>query len=402
MTTRAGKLLPHAAGKGSPGLAVVLLGCGALGQSPYTETEPGLPLPGLSESEQVAFTSGEALFNRPFTPENGLGPLFNQDRCGSCHDLPTSGGHGAEPVIKATRFDPVEGCSTLPEHGGDLLQAVVIESARALGFGAERTPPGATAITEIRAPAVYGLGLVEQIAEADIMRSSDPDDADGDGISGRPNLDAAGRAGRFGRRAQHTTLEAFIEEAIRVEMGITTPAHPVEETHNGVPLPEGIDLVPDPEVGTEELELLVAYMRFLAPPQAILPEDPATLADIEEGEKIFEFMGCDACHTPTFTTAASESPALDRKRFRLYSDLLLHDMGPELADVCSPGILPSEWKTARLVGLGHRSEFLHNGRAQRLSDAILLHGGEAAASRDVFRRLTDQARNQVLAFLRSL
>lgn len=402
MTTRAGKLLPEVAGKGALGLALLLPACGAPVPAPYIETEPGLPLPGLSESEQSAFARGEALFNRPFAPEDGLGPLFNQDRCGSCHDLPTSGGHGAEPIIKASRFDPVEGCSTLSEHGGDLLQTVVIESARALGFGAERRPPGATAATEIRAPAVYGLGLVEQIAEADIMRNADPDDADGDGISGRANLDAAGRVGRFGRRAQHTTLEAFIEEAIRLEMGITTPNHPVEETHNGIPWPEGIDLVPDPEVGTEELELLVAYMRFLAPPQPILPEDAGARGDIEEGEKIFEFMGCDGCHTPAFTTAASESPALDRKRFRLYSDLLLHDMGPELADICSPGILPSEWKTARLVGLGHRSEFLHNGRAQTLSDAILLHGGEAAASRDVFRRLTDEARSQVLAFLRSL
>ena len=402
MTTKARKLLPQVAGNGVSGLAVLLLGCGAPGQSPYTETEPGLPLPGLSESEQSAFATGQALFNRPFTAEEGLGPLFNQDRCGSCHDLPTSGGHGAEPVTKVSRFDPVDGCSTLPEHGGDLLQTVVIESARAMGFGAERIPPGATAITEIRAPAVYGLGLVEHIPEADIMRNADPDDADGDGISGRPNLDATGRAGRFGRRAQHTTLDGFIEEAIRLEMGITTPANPVEEAHNGVPLPEGIDVAPDPEVGAEELGLLVDYLRFLAPPQAIRPEDPGARADIEEGEKIFEFMGCDACHTPAFTTSASETPALDRKRFRLYSDLLLHDMGPELADICSPGTLPSEWKTARLVGLGHRSEFLHNGRAQRLSDAILLHGGEAAAARDVFRRLTDEARGQVLAFLRSL
>lgn len=383
-------------------LIALLTGCGFQTPPPYTETEPGLPLPGLNQAELEAFAAGQAFFNQPFTEEEGLGPLFNQDRCGSCHDLPTSGGHGAEPVTKVSRFDPVEGCSTLPEHGGDLLQTVVIESARAMGFGAERIPPEATAVTEIRAPAVYGLGLVEGIPEADILRSADPDDLDGDGISGRPNLDPAGRAGRFGRRSQHTTLDGFIEEAIRLEMGITTPANPVEEAHNGVPLPEGIDLAPDPEVGAAELESLVEYLRFLAPPQPILPDDSQALADIEEGERIFAFMGCDACHTPSFTTSASESPALDRKRFRLYSDLLLHDMGPELADICSPGTLPSEWKTARLVGLGHRSEFLHNGRAQRISDAILLHGGEAAASRDVFRRLTDQARSQVLAFLRSL
>ena len=361
-----------------------------------------MPLPGLDQAEIEAFGAGKALFNRPFTPEDGLGPLFNQDRCGSCHDLPTSGGHGAEPVTKVSRFDPAEGCSTLPDQGGDLLQSVVIESAREIGLTPEGIPPGATAISEIRAPAVYGLGLVAQIPEDEIMGRADPDDADGDGISGRPNLSADGQAGRFGRRAQHTTLEGFIEEAIRLEMGITTPAHPEELARNGVPLPEGVDMVPDPEVGASELQLLVEYIRFLAPPQAILPDDPEVRADIEEGVKIFAFMGCDVCHTPSFTTSASESPALDRKRFRLYSDLLLHDMGPELADICSPGTTPSEWKTARLVGLGHRSEFLHNGRAQRISDAILLHGGEAAAARDVFRRLTDQARDQVLAFLRSL
>ena len=383
-------------------IAPLLLGYGCQNPPPYTETEPGLPLPGLDQAELEAFAAGQALFNQPFAPEDGLGPLFNQDRCGSCHDLPTSGGHGAEPVFKVSRFDPVEGCSTLPEHGGDLLQQVAIESARAIGLGAERIPSEATDVTEIRAPAVYGLGLVEQIPEEDIIGRADPDDMDGDGISGRPNFDAAGRAGRFGRKAQHATLDGFIEEAIRLEMGITTPSFPDEVDHNGVPLPEGIDAVPDPEVGTGELHLLGEYIRLLAPPQPILPEDPKARADIEEGERIFEFMGCDACHTPSFTTSASESPALDRKRFRLYSDLLLHDMGSELADICSPGTTPSEWKTARLVGLGHRSEFLHNGRAQRISNAILLHGGEAAASRDVFRRLTDEARSQVLAFLRSL
>ena len=390
------------ASKLAPGLGVLLLGCGSQVQPPNTETEPGLPVPGLNEAELAAFATGQAIFNRPFAPEEGLGPLFNQDRCGSCHDLPTSGGHGAEPVTKVTRFDPAEGCSTLPEHGGDLLQLVVIESVRKMGITAERIPPGLTAASEIRAPAVYGLGLVAQIPEDSITRRADPDDADGDGISGRANLDTDGRAGRFGRKAQHATLRGFIEEAIRLEMGITTPSHPYEESRNGSPLPDGADNVPDPEVGEEELRLLVDYIRFLAPPRRLLPEGPEALADVEEGEKIFEFMGCVRCHTPSFTTSTTESPALDRKRFRLYSDLLLHDMGPELAGTCSPGTTPAEWKTSRLVGLGHRSEFLHDGRAQRIENAILLHGGEAAASRDIFRRLTEKARSQVLSFLRSL
>lgn len=345
---------------------------------------------------------GQALFNRPFSPEEGLGPLFNQDRCSSCHDLPTSGGHGAEPVTKVSRYDPTEGCSTLPERGGDLLQTVVTQPASEAGLTIEEIPRGITAISQIRAPAVYGLGLAARISEAEILRRADPDDNDGDGISGRPNLDAAGRVGRFGRKAQHATLHGFVEEALRLEMGITTPENPVEERRNGVDLPTGADIAPDPEATEEQLRLLVDYIDLLAPPRRRLPEDAEALADIDEGERIFAFMGCDACHTPFFSVDLAESISFANRRFRLYSDLLLHDMGPERAGTCTEGTSPSEWKTARLVGLGYRSEFLHDGRAQRIGNAIELHGGEAAKARDLFRRLNPQARSQVLAFLRSL
>ena len=294
------------------------------------------------------------------------------------------------------------GCSTLPEHGGDLLQQVVTQPGRAAGLTIETIPDGATAVAEIRAPAVYGLGLVARIQEAEILSRADPDDLDGDAISGRPNMDSAGRVGRFGRKAQHATLHGFIEEALRLEMGITTPENPEEERGHGLELPAGADIAPDPEATEEQLQLLVDYIDLLAPPRRRLPENPEALADIEEGERVFTFMGCDACHTPSFTIDAGEAPAFADRRFRLYSDLLLHDMGPELASTCAPGTAPSEWKTARLVGLGYRSEFLHDGRVQRIQDAIELHGGEGAASRDIFRRLNQQARRQVLAFLRSL
>ncbi len=342
------------------------------------------------------------MFNRPFSPEEGLGPLFNQDRCSSCHDLPTSGGHGAEPVTKVSRFDPSDGCSTLPELGGDLLQLIVTEPGRLAGVTGERIPSGITAVSEIRAPAVYGLGLAARISDAEILLRADPDDADDDGISGRPNLDPLGRVGRFGRKAQHATLRGFIEEALRLEIGITTPDYPEEVSFNGAELPVGADIAPDPEATEEQVGLLVEYLDLLAPPRRLLPDDSETLADIEEGERVFEFMGCDGCHTPSFALGPHESQAFDRRRFRLYSDLLLHDMGPELAGTCTTGTTPSEWKTARLVGLGYRSEFLHDGRAQRILDAIEWHGGEGAASRDVFRRLTQDARNKVLIFLRSL
>ncbi len=244
--------------------------------------------------------------------------------------------------------------------------------------------------------------MVARITEADILRRADPEDRDGNGISGRPNLDTTGRVGRFGRKAQHATLRGFIEEALRQEIGITTPNHPEEVSFNGADLPAGADIAADPEATEEQLRLLVDYIDLLAPPRRLLPDDREPLADIEEGERIFRFAGCEACHTPFFTLGSSGSKAFDGKSFRLYSDLLLHDMGPELAATCTEGTTPSEWKTARLVGLGHRSEFLHDGRAQRIRDAIELHGGEGAASRDIFRRLTQQARRQILAFLRTL
>lgn len=387
------------------------------------EADPGLPLAGLSEAELRRFAEGRALFNRPFTAEEGLGPIFNQDRCSSCHDLPTSGGHGAEPVVKVSRFDPSEGCSSLSEHGGDLLQHVVTESARALGVRPEQMPEGTTATSAIRASALYGLGLVEAVDEEELLRRADPDDADGDGISGRARYDAEGRMGRFGRKAQHATLRGFVEEAIRLEMGLTTPTRPEEERPSGQPLPPGADTVPEPEVGEAELELLADYIRFLAPPLPRLlsadaprapgPGDDAPspvagtesremMREIDEGERVFDFAGCANCHVPVFTTAPNDVPALDRQRFRLYSDLLLHDMGPGLADICTVGSAPSEWKTARLVGLGHRAEFLHDGRAASIEDAILFHGGEAAAARSVYQRLTPAAHRQLLAFLRSL
>ena len=383
---------------------VVLLGLGVAAcnsRSPVTEGEPGAPLPGLREDELETFAAGEALFNRPFTPEEGLGPLFNQDRCSSCHDLPTSGGHGAEPVAKASRFDSAQGCNVLTDQGGDLLQFAVTDHARALGVTPERMPPDATAATDMRAPALYGLGLVEAIPDDAILQAADPGDADGDGISGRPNLDAQGRLGRFGRKAQHATLFGFVEEAARLEMGLTTPDRPLEESANGVPVPLAADLAPDPEIGQAELQILTDYVRFLAPPRPVRTDnvDPS---DVREGAKVFEWLGCESCHTPTFQTTRSEAPAFDRKTFRLYSDLLLHDLGPDLAETCTPGTTPSEWKTARLVGLGHRFEFLHNGRAQTIEEAILLHGGEASAMRDTFRRLNPSAKRQLLNFLMSL
>ena len=178
-------------------LCSVLTGCGISDQT-EVEAPAGAPLPGVTTYESEQFVLGQALFNRAFTPEEGLGPLFNQVSCSSCHDLPTSGGHGAEPVTKVSDFDESSGCNLLKEDGGDLLQASVVPALRTAGILPERIPTSATAVTELRAPALYGIGLVEAIEDDDILAQADPDDQDGDGISGRPGLGGQGLPGRFG------------------------------------------------------------------------------------------------------------------------------------------------------------------------------------------------------------
>ena len=382
-------------------LCSVLTGCGIADET-EVEAPAGTPLPGVTTHESEQFVLGQALFNRAFTPEEGLGPLFNQVSCSSCHDLPTSGGHGAEPVTKVSDFDEHTKCNLLKEDGGDLLQASVVPALRTAGILPERIPVSATAVTELRAPALYGIGLVEAIEDEDILIKADPDDQDGDGISGRPGLGPDGSLGRFGNKAQHATLSEFIENAIRGEMGLTTPAHPVEEMPNGLPLPEGSDPVPDPEIETSDLTLLSAYIGFLAQPPRRTLDSPEDQAASEEGRQIFANIGCATCHTPTLVTGNHQSSALNRKRFRIYSDLLLHDMGPELASICAPGASPSEWRTTRLVGLYLRSEFLHDGRARSVRDAILMHGGEAESARYRFQDLTPELQQSVLLFLRTL
>jgi CxxC motif-containing protein (DUF1111 family) len=346
--------------------------------------------------------AGKALFNRAFTEEEGLGPLFNQTRCSSCHDLPVSGGHGAEPVTKATRFDPDSGCSLLTDQGGDLLQRAVTPLARAAGLLPEGMPQGATDASDIQPPALYGLGLVEAVPLSAIRAQADPDDQDGDGISGRLGTAFDGSPGIFGMKAVHPTLASFIEDAARGELGLTTPLRPTESLPQGRPLPDGVDPAADPEVDRAFLEGLTDYVRFLAPPAQDLPADPEGRAAVAQGREIFTQLGCAKCHTPVWTTGPNASPALSEKSFHAYSDFLLHEMGPDLADVCAPGVGRSEWRTPPLMGLSLRSVFLHNGRAQRLVDAVALHGGEAADSRDRFKILSQEMREDLVRFLQSL
>ncbi len=230
------------------------------------------------------------------------------------------------------------------------------------------------------------------------MALADPDDADGDGISGRVNTFFDGRVARFGRKALVPTLAEFNEGAFLIEQGVTTPNIPDEGTVGGQPIPPGVDPLPEPEIGAEKVRLVDAFVRFLAPPARESLNSAA-----RRGERIFAEIGCAACHVPTLRTGDSPVRALANKEIRAYTDLLLHDMGPENADVCLGGVATaSEFRTEPLMGLRFMTRFLHDGSVSTVEGAILAHGGEGAASRDMFQALSESDKEALLAFLRAL
>jgi CxxC motif-containing protein (DUF1111 family) len=376
-------------------------GCSAVPASDAA-VEIGDPLPGLDAAQRSRFEAGRALFGRVFRPEDGLGPLFNENQCSACHTDPASGGTGEQAASRATRFEPPDRCDLLPLEGGENVQANATPALRAHAITRRPMPAAATETDRFIVPFLFGLGLAEAIPEEAILALADPDDRDGDGISGRAGRDASGRFARFGRKAEHATIRSFVEGALLLEMGLTSPARPVESLLNGEPFPPGVDPAADPEVDSATVAALTDFVRFLAPPPRRIPDDAETQTLIRGGERLFETIGCAACHVPAMRTARSDVPALDRRTVRLYSDLLLHDMGQERAGACGIGASPTEYRTEPLAGLGHRRVFLHDGRTRDLFEALRLHGGESAAARDAFERLDRVTQETLIRFLRSL
>jgi CxxC motif-containing protein (DUF1111 family) len=265
----------------------------------------------------------------------------------------------------------------------------------------ERLPPSATDTGRFLPPFLFGLGLIEAIPDDVIAAAADPDDRDGDGISGRAARGPDGRLTRFGRKADIASIEDFTRHALRFEMGLTS--RPTDhDMVNGVAPPPGTDPAGEPEVDAGTVALLTDFVRFLTPPGAAVPRGAAHADTIARGRELFERLGCTGCHTPALRTGAHDIPALNRKTVTLYSDLLLHDMGPGLANVCAHDASPAELRTSPLMGLGHRQFFLHDGRATDLREAIVAHDGEARAARDAFARLSWAAQELVVLFLRSL
>ncbi len=381
-------------------LAAALAACGNAGAREATRPglPPGSPLPGLRAAELARFREGEALFEHVYTPAEGLGPLFNENQCSACHTSPASGGTGEQLVVKMTRFTPPGRCDLLSGAGGENVRSQATPLLVARGISRQPAPRDATENVRLDTPFLFGIGAVAAIPERELVRTAEEEPHDARGRLGRT---ADGRTGRFGRKADVATLREFVESALRFEMGLTSPGQPTEAPA-GFALPPGTNPHPAPDVDGRTVDALTAYVRFLAPLPQALPADPGARQQAQAGESLFRRIGCEECHTPALRTGRSDVPALDRKVVRLYSDLLLHDMGPALAGTCAPGATPTEYRTEMLMGLRYRRRFLHDGRAYGVREAIEAHGGQAAETAAAFRRLTLPQQLAVLKFLDTL
>ena len=197
-------------------------------------------------------------------------------------------------------------------------------------------------------------------------------------------------------------LSDFNAGAFPQEMGVTTPRSPVEETINGTPVPPDTDPAPDPEITVEDIEKVTAFTRFLAPPPQQTFTNHADLHLVRRGRKLFAHLNCAVCHRPKMNTGPSTSKALNRKTVALYSDLMVHDMGSALADICLEQAHPSEFRTEMLMGLRFRQQFLHDGSAKTVQEAIERHDGEARNSGDRFKALKEKDKQALLKFLETI
>jgi CxxC motif-containing protein (DUF1111 family) len=371
----------------------------ALAQQP--PPRPGDPLPGITAREFDEFRLGLDDFLEVETAEDGLGPAFNGTSCAVCHSVPAVGGGGLVAETRAARRLPDGRIEPADPSGETLVHLFSVP-----GHGCQPVVPAEATIVARRVPIpLFGAGLVEAISDETLMALEDPDDRDGDGVSGRAArvTDVATgriRIGRFGWKAQHATLLAFGADAYRNEMGITNDLFG-QEMALGVdadrmrlcdPLPDPED-VADPRTRRRGIDNFESFMRFLAP----APPAPGD-AESERGRALFAAVGCEACHTPLLHTGRHGSRALDNQPVPLFSDLLLHDVGTG-DDIPQAAALPAEIRTPALWGLRFRRPLLHDGSAPTVEAAILRHAGEAARARQTFAGLAPADRRALVAFL---
>jgi len=380
-------------------LGVGLLLCGCEPQK--QKVQLGDPLPGLTPGQLAQFKAGRQAFQRAFTPQDGLGPLFNQVSCQECHEDPALGGVGDEIEIHATKFSPPDLCDSLFQEGGPVFQTQATPLLQAHGITNEPVPPDATGIGRRTPSPLFGFGLVDAIPEAAILANQHTNTAYG--IHGHANRTIDGRVGRFGHKANTATLFDFNVGAYHDEMGITSVREPVENSVNGTPVPPDTVLGPQPNISLEEISNATAFIQFLAPPPRQLFTNAQDRALAKRGQNLFASLQCAGCHVPEMKTGPSDVQALNYKTVALYSDLLVHDLGTNLADICLNEAQPSEFRTAPLMGLRfHTDGLLHDASATNVQEAIERHGGEAQRSADEFKTLNDDDKKALLKFLDSI
>jgi CxxC motif-containing protein (DUF1111 family) len=384
-------------------LGIALAGFATALLSAQTRSTLGLPLSGITPVEFQEFRLGLDDFLEVEASEEGLGPAFNGTSCAVCHNIPTIGGAGTMAELRAGRRNASGEFETLDASGDTLFHMFSVP-----GHGCQPVLPADTNVFARRVPIpLFGAGLVEAIPDQTLLALEDPQDRNGDGVSGRAGLivdveSGERRVGRFGWKAQHATLITFGADAYRNEMGITNDLFPQESAFGVTPEQMRLcDPFPDPEdfrdprTRRRGIDNFASFMRFLA---------PAGRGDVNDqvraGEQIFAAIGCTACHVPTLETGPNANPLFDRKTAALFSDLLLHDVGT--GDGIKQGAAePDEIRTPALWGLRFRRPLLHDGTAT-LQEAILKHAREAELARRGFERLSEADRAALLAFLGSL
>jgi len=431
----------------------------------------GQPLPGMNGQDQRTFAVGNSFFRdnwvtAPSSTEarDGLGPLLNAQSCSTCHfqdgrarppEGPDDPDRGLLLRLSVPGPSPDDPPQPHPVFGDQLQDraingvppegTVVITTTDRTGTYGDGTtytlaephydvvgPDGGSVLDDDVmvspriAPAMFGVGLLEGVPDDVLLGLEDPDDADDDGISGRvrrvpdparPVTDASNAAdpadpdstliGRFGWKGGAPSVKAQTAGAFAGDIGITSSLHP-EQPCTDDPAEAACRAAPnggDPEVSDERLDQVTFYARTLAVPA----RRDVGARQTDRGEQLFDDVGCASCHVASLETGPSDIPALDRQTIRPYTDLLLHDMGPDLADDRPEGEATGvEWRTPALWGIGlvetvnGHTRFLHDGRARNLAEAILWHGGEAEAARERFADLPERDRQAVLAFLESL
>jgi CxxC motif-containing protein (DUF1111 family) len=413
-----------------------------------------MSLANATRDHEALFFSGNSFFNSAWveapsstTARDGLGPLFNARNCSACH---FEDGRGSPPLAEGDDFvgvlfrigtgergahgapepDPVYGdqiqpfaLSELPGEAKPRVKYEVISGEYADGEKYELISPHyrfedpaygelspGLRVSPRAAPMMIGLGLLEAVSDSDLEALADPEDVDGDGISGKINRvwdheRGEKRVGRFGWKAEQPTIRQQAAGAFLGDMGLSTSLFPgsdctsVQETC--LTMPTG----GKPEVQDETFERVVMYSRMLAVPQRQNVDDE----DVLLGRGLFRELGCASCHVPTHTTGKSDLEEVEKQKIWPYTDLLLHDLGPSLGDD-RPAFEAAgdEWRTAPLWGIGRieqvngHNRLLHDGRARGVAEAILWHGGEAEAAREAFRHLSGDERKALVSFVESL